>query len=84
MMTEIGPPPPPPSDDPLIVQVNALTGRMMALQIENAHMQQQIARLQGDAERLDSERQWWQRWHLKWGPLFHRWRDGNDQGSGDE
>ena len=83
-MTDVGPPPPPPSDGALFVQVQALTDRVTALQTENARMQQQIARLQGGVERLDSERQWWRRWHNKWGPFFRRWRDGDDQGPGNE
>ena len=79
--------PPPPPSEPLpnesasVGMVMAFADRVMVLQTEHAHMQQQIEQFKADVERLESERQWWRRWHLKWGPLFRRWRDG---GSGDE
>ena len=63
-------------------QVQALTDRITASQSQNAYMKcalfvltQQIVKLQGDVERLETERQWWRRWHLKWSPLFREWRD---------
>ena len=82
MMTVLGPPPPPPTTlETVADSVQALSAKLRAaaLEIEQRKMGDEIEKLQAQVKVLEENRQWWRRWHLKWGPLFRRWRDGNNQ-----
>ena len=81
MMTVLGgPPPPPPRTTPgsavLADRVEMLLARVATLEQDQMTMDHTIERLQAQVEALESERKWWRRWHIKWGPFFRAWRDG--------
>ena len=85
MMTVLGPaPPPPPTNLGCVVladPVQMLMARVAALEAEQSEMDDQIEKLRAQVKVLESERQWWRRWHIKWGPFFRAWRDGTSEPS---
>jgi len=48
-------------------------GKQGAAYVE--HLKDYVGHLEADVNRLEGDRQWWQRWHIKWGPFFRLWRD---------
>ena len=45
------------------------------LEAKVARLEAYVVLLEADVRRLEADRQWWQRWHIKWGPFFRLWRD---------
>ena len=82
-MTMFEPPPPPPLMTPgsagLADSVQVLMTRVAALEAERNEMDDEIEKLRAQVRVLESERQWWRRWHIKWGPWFRAWRDGTSE-----
>ena len=80
-----GPPPPPPLTpgsaqvadcvQMLLARVAAVEARVGDLEADQSELEGQIEKLKAEVKVLESERQWWRRWHLKWGPFFRAWRD---------
>ena len=68
MMTVFGPPPPPPPD-----YLQMMLERVVA---ELRVMDDEMEKLREEVKELETERQWWRRWHIKWGGFFRAWRDG--------
>ena len=78
MMTVIRPPPPPPTttSQSLAESVQTLMARVAALEEEQHELREEIEKSRAQVKVLEDDRQWWQRWHLKWGKFFRAWRDG--------
>ena len=77
MMSVLQPPPPPPMTlEGLTSSVQTLMARVAALEEEQHELREEIKKLQAQVKVLEDDRQWWQRWHLKWGKFFRAWRDG--------
>ena len=77
MMTVIRPPPPPPTttSQSLAESVQTLMARVEVLEVEKSRMGEEVEKLRAQVKILEEERQWWRRWHRKWGPKFREWRD---------
>ena len=63
---------------PLPPSTHPPTGSLSPLEVleeKVARLEAYVVLLEADVRRLEADRQWWQRWHIKWGPFFRLWRD---------
>ena len=59
----------------MVIRLEALEAKVTRLEAYVGHLKDYVERLEADVNRLEGDRQWWRRWHIKWGPVFRLWRD---------